>query len=846
MCCSCALFVLFRKYDGIDCVITIGQILAGRFKILAALGAGGMGEVYRAHDQRLSREVAVKILPDRVCSDEKALSRFEKEAKALAALSHPNILSIFDSGTDQDVYYAITELLHGETLRQALNGSSLPWKRAVEIAIPIADGLSAAHSAGIIHRDLKPENVFVTSEHRIKILDFGLARRESHVAAEEVTNAPTASHQTAPNVIVGTVPYMSPEQIRGDTVDARTDIFSFGCLLYEMISGHRPFQGETSPEIMTAILKNDPPPLTNIPPELQQIISHCLEKKPDNRFQSARDLEFALKTILTTSSAPAHPNVQPRFQLSKIGIVVAIILIGLAAWFFRFRNASRPVLQKSIAVLPFANLSGNQEEEYFSDGMTEDVITQLSKIADLKVISRTSVMPYKNTNKSLREIAKELDVSVILEGSVRRSGNRLRIVGQLIDASTDEHIWADTYDRELKDVFEIQSDVAHHIADALKTKLSPAEKQRIEKKPTENLAAYDLYLKARGYWNRVRKNDNEQAIALFKQTIDLDPQFALAYAGLADAYSASLVSGSTLSILDTSIETSQKAIALDPNLAEGYEALGYAYQFKGWYRKAIEMEKKALDLNPNYARAAGVLGKVLWQMGRLNESLFWVKKYQQLDPVSYLPARYVGDVNRMLGNVAEAQKWYQHCLALDPNARECYVQLTLTASLYGSYEEIKPLEEKLLAISPDEPQTIYVLRNAESFFGHYDKAEQYRTRLPDEWKDALDGYLLWKQGKTAEAEKISSELERLYLERKSQGDEAANPFIGGIYAIQGDKSTAYRYLHEAVERGFVEYRILEKNPVYENLRNDAEFQQIIADLKGKVDEMRKLIKEQNL
>lgn len=830
-------------YGEIDSVIAKGHILSGRYKILAAIGAGGMGEVYRAYDERLSREVAVKILPDRVRSDEKAHSRFEKETKALAALSHPNILSIHDSGTDGDVSYAITELLHGETLRQILKGP-LPWRKVVEIAIPISDGLSSAHTAGIIHRDLKPENVFVTSDHRIKILDFGLARRELRLPSEEVSSSPTASRQTAPNVIVGTVPYMSPEQIKGDTVDARTDIFSFGCLLYEMISGHRPFKGETSPEVMTAILKKDPSPLTNIPAELQQIIAHCLEKRPEDRFQSARDLEFALKTTLTTSGQ-STPITRPQIRMSYVGIIVAILLLALAGWFFKYRSVSHPGRQKSIAVLPFTNLSGAQEEEYFSDGMTEDVITQLSKVAGIKVISRTSVMRYKNTNKTLREIAKELDVAVILEGSVRRSGNRLRINGQLIDASTDEHIWADTYDRELKDVFEIQSDVAQHIANALKTKLSPLEKQRIEKKPTENLAAYDLYLKARAHWNRFTKNDNDQAIDLFKQAVALDPQFALAFAGLADAYSASVVSG-PISILDTSIEISKKAIALDPNLPEGYQALGYAYQFKGWYQKAIEMEKKALELNPNYARAAGVLGKILWQMGILDESFFWVKKYQQLDPASFLAARYVGDVNRRVGNVPEAKKWYYHCLALEPKARECYVQLIFTASLYGTYEEIKPLKEKLLAIAPDEPQAFYVLRNAELIFGHFDAAEQYGKKLPDDWKDEWDAYLLWKQGKTVEAEKLFSSLEKDYQEGKSRYVAAYDPLFGSIFAMRGDKPNAYRYLNDAIEKGFVEYRILEKTPLYENLRNDTEFQQIIAQLRRKVDEMSKRVKEQNL
>lgn len=411
-----------------------------------------MGEVYRARDERLGRDVAIKILPEPVASDPKALHRFEREAKVLATLSNPNVLSIHDFGTDQGISYAVMELLKGETLRSRIREGPIPWKKALEISISIAEGLSAAHSAGIIHRDLKPENIFLASEDRVKILDFGLARFDRQVPQQEVTSTPTISRQTVPNTVLGTVPYMSPEQVRGDPTDFRTDLFSLGSVIYEMVTGKPAFLRETSAETMTAILKEDPPPPQNIPPELTRIVLHCLNKKPENRFQSAHDLAFDLQSIQTTITSSRNVEAKHRPAIRTLMFLLGILFLIGAGWWLQTKFHQQP-REKSIAVLPFSNLSENKDDEYFSDGITEDVITQLSKVGDMKVISRTSIMPYKKSGKSLRQIGKELGVTTILEGSVRHSENRVRIVAQLIDAETDEHIWADTYDRELQDVF---------------------------------------------------------------------------------------------------------------------------------------------------------------------------------------------------------------------------------------------------------------------------------------------------------------------------------------------------------------------------------------------------------
>jgi serine/threonine protein kinase/tetratricopeptide (TPR) repeat protein len=802
-----------------------------------------MGEVYAARDQRLARDVAIKILPENALSDPVSLKRFEREAKALAALSHPNILAIHDFGSDHGISYAVTELLKGETLRSRVQRSPLSWKEAVQIAASIAEGLSVAHSAGIIHRDLKPENVFLTSDEGIKILDFGLARQTSSPQNQDLTSAATESKMTSPQAVMGTIPYMSPEQVRGETVDTRTDIFSFGCMLQEMITGNRAFQRGTSAETVAAILKEEPalvPPGT--PSELQRIISHCLEKKPENRFQSASDLAFALRAVAEdskpTTVAPDMRSQRPSIRvIAALAVVAILIMLG---WFLRNRIHPEPPEEKSIAVLPFANLSDNKQDEYFSDGMTEDVITQLSKISNLKVVSRTSVMSYKHTSKSLKEIGRELGVAVILEGSVRRAGDRVRIVGQLINAATDEHIWADTYDRDLKDVFAIQSEVAQQIASALQARLSPVEKQRIEKKPTENLAAYDYYLKGREKLNSVTKEDNDQAIGLFKKAVELDPHFALAYASLADATSMQAIYGGPETVFVTAIDLSKKAISLDPNLAEGYEALGYAYHFQGKMHEALKMEQKAVDLNPNYARAAGLIGKILWGLGRFDDALPWVKKYQSLDPTSKLAYRYLGDVYRLLGAYSEAEKSYLRSLAIDPDYAEPYGYLALTYFLEEKDRQLEDLMAKMKM--RQDLQSIQSVADIEFYQGNFAAAKESYLKLQPDWRIVPQlGYVYWKEGNRAEAEKIFTAIRKESQTQIDSGSEGWWPYFNNaeIYAIKGSKPEAYDWLQQSIDAGFAELPSLQKNPIFEDFRGDQQYQQIVGQLQSRVDTMRK-------
>ncbi len=520
----------------------------GPYEIVAPIGAGGMGEVYRAKDPRLGRDVAIKVLPASFSADPDRLGRFEREARAAGALNHPNITSVYDIGSMDGAPYVVSELLDGETLRDVLDGEQLSVRRAMDYAGQIAEGLAAAHEKGIVHRDLKPENLVVTRGGRVKILDFGLAKLiRPDGATGDVTEGPTLSAGTEPGVILGTVGYMSPEQVRGQNADHRSDIFAFGAILHEMLTGQRAFRRDSAVETLTAILREEPPDISQtnqaISPSLDHIVRRCLEKRPEERFHSARDLAFALREV---SSGPPTPGAAPRvgwprrgvFLFAAAGIVLLALALGftVGGWGKRLTGSAKPAAIQSLAVLPLANLSGDPEQEYFADGMTEALITSLAQLSGLRVISRTSVMQYKNVRKPLTEIARELKVEGIVEGSVMRAGARVRITAQLIQAATDKHLWAQDYERDLRDVLTLQSEVARAIAREVQVKIGPEEQGRLKKSQRVNPSAYEAYLKGRYHWNKRTEEGIKTGVSFFEQAIQLDPTYAPAYAGVADSY----------------------------------------------------------------------------------------------------------------------------------------------------------------------------------------------------------------------------------------------------------------------------------------------------------------------
>jgi serine/threonine-protein kinase len=600
----------------------IGRIL-GHYRIESWLGAGGMGDVYCATDTRLDRTVAVKVLSEHLSTRPDALTRFEIEAKAAAALSHPNILAIHDFGDEQGIAYAVSELLHGETLRARLNRSLLEETEAAKIALAVAEGLAAAHVKGITHRDIKPENIFLTEDGRIKILDFGLAQMGPLLSDEQSDSSVTES-----GMLIGTVFYMSPEQALGRKVDPRSDVFSFGSVLYEMLVGQHAFQGITKLEVLDAIRHEEPREISRLAgSRLRPIVVRCLRKAPQERFPSAYELLLELKHR-------AQPAQLPRRTLLWAG---AMALVGGAAgvtWVYE-KVSSGPRLT-SLAVLPLNNLSNDPEQEYFADGMTDLLIADLAQISSLRVISRTSVMQLKGTKKSLVEIARQLNVDGVIEGTVLRSGGRVRITVELVDSATDRHLWANIYDRKIDDVLTLQSAVAREIAAEIRVRMTPQESGRLAQRRSVAPAALEAYLKGRYYWDEFTSESLTKSIESYEEATRIDPSYAAAWAGLSESWTGLGWMGAKpwKELRESAKSGATKAIELDNSLSEGHAAMAL-FALLDWDWKTAQAEDQtAIALNPGYPTAHMSYGNILRYLGRTDESIPEAKRAVELDPLA--------------------------------------------------------------------------------------------------------------------------------------------------------------------------------------------------------------------
>jgi TolB-like protein/tetratricopeptide (TPR) repeat protein len=664
----------------------------GPYEILAPIGAGGMGEVYRARDAKLDRDVAVKVLPTQLTANPDALARFEREAKAVAALSHPNILAIHDFGTHEGVSYAVTELLEGETLRGKLDGSTVTQRQAVDWALQIAKGLSAAHGKGVVHRDLKPDNVFVSNDGHVKILDFGLAKRVDAAPGEQ-TSAPTGTGggHTEPGTVMGTMGYMSPEQVRGLPVDHRSDLFSFGAILYELLSGKKAFKRDTASDTMAAIMRDEPPELTqsgrNISPALDHIVRHCLEKDRENRFQTAKDVAFALSeasapsasiTAVTSGSYVIPPRRGPGKAIWFIAAFVAVFAVAALLLWRRPKpgSASAAGGVTRVAVLPFENL-GSPEDDYFADGMADEIRGKLTSLPGVQVIARGSSTPYKKTNKTPKQIAEELNASYLLTATVRweKSGgaSRVHVSPELVDVTRPDaptSKWQQPFDASITDVFRVQSDIATQVAQALGGALGAREQKQLAEKPTQNLAAYDAFLKGEEIWNGGANDPPSlrKMLGFYEQAVALDPGFVQAWARV--SYSNSLLyanSTPTPAMEERSRQAGEKAVALAPNRPEGYLALGaHERLVRKDYNRALEQYEKGLRLAPGDVSLLRGMALAEQGLGRWDSAVEHFRQAVRLDPRDVNNVGTLGDALLRLRRYPEAREAYDRSLALAP------------------------------------------------------------------------------------------------------------------------------------------------------------------------------------
>ena len=755
----------------------------GPYEVTALIGAGGMGEVYRATDTRLGRDVALKVLHHGFSADADRLRRFELESRATAALNHPNILAVFDVGAHDGAPYYVAELLEGETLRDVLRKGRLSLARAVDYAIQIATGLQTAHEKGIVHRDLKPENVFATDDGRIKILDFGVAK---------LTRPDGMAYAT----VVGTSGYMSPEQVLGDAVDARTDIFSLGAVLHEMITGSRWYDRGREQEKSTAA---SPSPDAA---RVLKIASQCLDKLPDARFASCRELIAALSEVQRREIAPARGS-GLRTTLAATAFVLLAVSLAVAAWIaFRPQAPAGFTQIQSVAVLPLASLSNNPDDEIFADGMTGALITNLAKIRALRVVSRTSVMQYRNTKKSVPQIGKELNVDAVVEGSIERVGQRVRISAQLIRTANDQHLWADSYDRDARDVLLLQSEVAQSVAREVRVTLTPDERARVATARTVDPVAYELYLKARVAWNERTEGAIKRAIAYLNEAIARDPSYAAAYSGLADCYLSLGFSFDVGSLpprdaIPQAKGAALRALSLDDSLAEAYSSLAYAKLNYDWDWQGAEADfRRALALNPGSAEAHHWYSHLLVSSGRLDESLAESDRALALDQLNPIINVHVGWNRFFARQYDQALLPLARTIELDPNFGLAYWYRGLT------YEQQRKYPDALREMR----------KGAALITGNIVVSADI-------------GHVYAAAGDADAAARVIRELQQESAHRY------VSPFeIGLIYVGLGDTRRAFEWLEKAYSERSDLLVYLKVDPRLDPIRNDRRF----IDLVGRV------------
>ncbi|HSE62432.1 MAG TPA: protein kinase [Thermoanaerobaculia bacterium] len=804
----------------------------GPYEIVALLGKGGMGEVYRARDERLGRDVAIKVLPKEFAREPERLRRFEKEARSASALSDPHIVMVFDVGEANGIRFFASELVEGSNLRQLLESGSLSREKALDVAEQIASGLAAAHEKGIVHRDLKPENILITKSGLAKIGDFGLAK----LVESSISDGPTiGGHQTSAGMVLGTVAYMSPEQVRGQPVDRRSDIFSFGALLYEMLTGRKAFQGDTAAETMARILRDEPEPLEQVTPDVsapvRAIVERCLAKEPTGRYDGAHDLARDLASsraqpVVVCVPAPVCVTKAPSRWLVAVGTVALVAVLAILAALLTVRQdrprpgqveEARGLLEKltgqrrpvalppagsstrppaaessSIAVLPFVNMTSDANQEYFSDGLSEELLNSLAHVPQLRVISRTSSFQFKGKNEDIRTIARKLNVGRVLEGSVRKSGKRVRITAQLVSAATGAHQWSQTYDRDMDDIFHVQEEIAGEVVKALQVILVDGT---LPKRPTpRSTEAYTLLLKGRYFADRRTKDDLAKSVEHLRRAIELDPRYAVAWAALARAYATQ--AASAFAPVDESVanarKAAEKALDLDPNLAAGHAMLGWIKASYEWEWEAADLEfKRALELDPGSSGILANAGLIAHSLGRFEESI----------------------------------ELYRRAIARNPLQGGQYANLAISLLYAGRLDEAEAACRQAIDIRPEAVTQKYLLGQILLARGKLEAARQAVAQEPDEgWRLVGQALVYHGLGRPAESDAAVKALTTEF--------SADMPFqIAEVRAYRGEIDLAFEWLERARalrDTGFLE---MKGDPLLRNLESDPRYRAFLRKIR---------------